>query len=1513
MNKPRNSEPPKPREPYGFPWRWFAFLLLLGLVPLAGYLVAAIHGPQIEREAYANLGALAELRVGQVKRWLDERYSDADVIMSSPRLVEKVAAMQKPGAAGSLRMEVYDRLMELLGSRQYDSETLVDPDGVPLISTVPRPLSPQTLASLSSASESGEVVFSDVVVDSEGTLHFDFVVPLSLFDEGKRRTVGSVILRDNPWHFLFPYLQLWPTPSPTGETLLLRREGDSVVIINELRHRPGAGMSLRLPIGTSGWLAPAARDDWHPGISQGLDYRGVPVLVAFRPVAGTNWVIATKLDRDEVMAPLRTLALWVSLITLLAIAAVGVVMSLFLRQRSRVHQLEMQAQSDRMLRQFFDLPFIGIAIASPTTMRWLKCNDRFCGLTGYSREELHALTWRELIHPDDLDLDQVEIERIRRGESDGFTLDRRFIRKDGATVYVSLDLRCVRKTDGFPEYFLSMFQDITERKAAEARILRLTDLYAALSECNQAIVRCSSEEELFPKVCRVAVEYGGMKMAWIGWLDPETKKVFPVASFGEGTDYLLDLPSSADFGSPYGRGTTGTAIREVRPVWVDDFQREPMLAPWHERAAAFGWASMAALPLARGEETVGALMVYGRDTDAFDEKARNLLVEMASDISFALASFSREKERKQAEAGLKRLKNMYLALSESNEAIVRCSSEEELFPQICRYAVDFGGMIMAWIGRVNPETQNVEPVASYGEGIDFLRGVRIPVSLEESPLACGVTAASIRELKPFWIQDYLNDPRTAPWQEHAVLAGWRGVAAFPLVQNGVAVGALTMYAGEINAFDSGIRDLLSDMAMDISFALDLFSRDAERHRMEESLRESESRFRELYEKAPLPYLSLDLAGNVLEVNEAWLGLFGYSREDVVGRFVGEFMADDSVNLLMQEFSVFRQKGRTDGLIFQFVRKDGERRLMMLNGQMARGKDGNYVLSHCALTDLTERMRAEEQFRLSAKVFEQGGEGIMITDKRVRILMVNRAFEVITGYGQREVVGRSPGFLSSGRHDRRFFRDMLSVIDAAGCWQGEIWNRRKDGSVFPVYISISRVLDGDGQISHYIGTFSDISESKASQEHIRQLAHFDSLTGLPNRSLLSDRVGQALSRMERSGESLALVFLDLDRFKNVNDSLGHRIGDELLVQVSGRLKSLLRDEDTVSRLGGDEFILVLPATDAEGAGHVAEKVLDALSVPYRIEQYELAVTPSLGIAMYPADGATYESLSMCADAAMYRAKQGGRHTFRFFTREMQERSDRTLLLENALRRALELDQLQLYFQPQVSLGNDAIIGAEALLRWFHPVLGPVSPADFIPVAEDSGLILPIGEWVLRTAVRQMRIWLDSGMPPMVMSVNISAVQFRQANLPELVSRILDEVGLPPHCLELELTEGVAMENPLEAIAVMDELHERGVRMSIDDFGTGYSSLNYLKRFKVYKLKIDQSFVRDISRDPEDEAIVETIIGLARNLGVKTIAEGVETEEQAAFLRGKGCDEAQGYLFSRPVPAGEFEAFVREFAR
>ncbi|MDO9196043.1 bifunctional diguanylate cyclase/phosphodiesterase [Rhodoferax sp.] len=633
------------------------------------------------------------------------------------------------------------------------------------------------------------------------------------------------------------------------------------------------------------------------------------------------------------------------------------------------------------------------------------------------------------------------------------------------------------------------------------------------------------------------------------------------------------------------------------------------------------------------------------------------------------------------------------------------------------------------------------------------------------------------------------------------------------------------------------------------------------------------------------------------------------------------------------------------------RRDGQLFWTHLTGKLVNPADTDEG-SIWIVDDISERKAAQAQ--LESVLNEQGlildnaMVGIVFLRDR-RVTRCNQSFETMLGYAPGELHGVS---------SRQWYLTEQEWIDAAERWrapfaagqafEGEITLCKKNGT--PIFCEVrAKAIDpndpGHGAIwitmditarksvenellqaranleglvelrtQELRRTVLELEKKAAEQEvaeaHIQRLAHFDALTGLPNRLLLSDRCQHALSAAQRAQQCVALMFLDLDHFKNVNDSLGHRVGDEVLVELAARLKAAVREQDTVSRLGGDEFILLLPDTNAEGAARVADKLLQTALMPFQIEQHELTVTPSIGIALYPKDGADLDALSKCADAAMYRAKEDGRNSYRFFTAEIQAHSDRTLLLHNALRRALARDQLELHYQPQISMETGRTVGAEALLRWHHPELGAVSPAEFIPIAESSGLILPIGEWVIRTATTQLMAWITQGMAPITMAVNLSSAQFRHADLPQLVTSILEDVGLDPGLLELELTESVAMTHPLGAIAVMDDLRQRGVRMAIDDFGTGYSSLSYLKRFQVYKLKIDQSFVRDITEDPDDRAIVGAIISMASSLGMQTIAEGVETEGQLEFLRARGCTEAQGYYFSRPLSAVAFGNYMRE---
>ncbi|MFL6628489.1 MAG: putative bifunctional diguanylate cyclase/phosphodiesterase [Vitreoscilla sp.] len=558
-------------------------------------------------------------------------------------------------------------------------------------------------------------------------------------------------------------------------------------------------------------------------------------------------------------------------------------------------------------------------------------------------------------------------------------------------------------------------------------------------------------------------------------------------------------------------------------------------------------------------------------------------------------------------------------------------------------------------------------------------------------------------------------------------------------------------------------------------------------------------------------------------------------------------------------------------------------------------------------DITQRKSVEDKLQLAAAVFDQAREGFVIADRDGRVVTVNQAFCEISGYDAHELQGQQVAALGFGIGRREVRRQVRGALQTAGHWQGEVRTSRKDGSLYTCWAAVTQQRDAGGTVTHYIGILNDITQFREVESNLVRLAHVDTLTDLPNRSLLADRVGQLTSVSRRDHRPFALMFMDLDQFKNINDTLGHSVGDALLGEVARRLQGTLREIDTVARLGGDEYAVLLPGADAAGAELVASKLLERLAEPCMVQGHELSMTMSIGIACYPSDGDDYEILSRNADTAMYRAKHEGKATWRFFAAGMQQRSARQLQLESALRRALERGELLLHYQPQLDGNGEHLVGVEALLRWKHPEFGFVSPAEFIPLAETSGQIVAIGEWVLRTAVAQLKAWMDAGVPPMVVAVNLSAVQFRHAGLPDAVARALSDAGLPAQYLELELTESVTA-NPAAAIAMMDALHALGVRLSLDDFGTGYSSLSYLKRFPLHTLKIDQSFVRDIDTDPDDRAIVQAIIQMARALKLKTIAEGVETDAQHQFLRREGCDMMQGYRFCRPMDAAALEMWI-----
>ena len=677
---------------------------------------------------------------------------------------------------------------------------------------------------------------------------------------------------------------------------------------------------------------------------------------------------------------------------------------------------------------------------------------------------------------------------------------------------------------------------------------------------------------------------------------------------------------------------------------------------------------------------------------------------------------------------------------------------------------------------------------------------------------------------------------------------------------------------------------------------------------EERIRDSEERFRSTFEQAALGIVHTAFDGRLLRCNDRFSEIIGYSVDEIPTlRFQDLTFPDDIGDSVEKVAALHRGDAATATWEKRYVRKDGSLTWVKLSSSVQRDADGRPLHLITLVEDINLHKKAEEELRLAALVYGTSSEAMIVTDPDGVIISVNPAFTHLTEYPSDEVVGKNTSLLKSGLQDSAFYKEMWDALNRGGRWDGEVWNRKKNGEVYLERLSINTIYDEKGATYRRVGLFSDITEQKKSQEVIWQQANFDTLTGLPNRRMFRDRLAQEIKKARRTSLPLAVMFIDLDRFKEVNDTLGHEKGDLLLQEVGSRLKSCVREGDTVGRLGGDEFtVLISDIEDAGVVDRVAETILKQLAEPYGLGQEVAYVSASVGITLYPSDAESIDGLLKNADQAMYESKHLGRNRFNYFKQDMQVAALTRVQLANDLRVALERNEFELYYQPIVDLATGDVLKAEALIRWKHPKLGLVGPAEFIPIAEETGLIVGIGEWVFRTAANQAAQWYRSPEKSIQISVNKSPVQFRDGPAKRHEWRdYLNALGLKGDSITVEITEGLLLEANQSIKAELMEFREAGIQVSLDDFGTGYSSLSYLKKFDIDYLKIDQSFVRGLAPNSSDLALCEAIIVMAHKLGMKLIAEGIEHEEQKSLLTAAGCDYGQGYLFSRPIPAGEFE--------
>jgi len=1040
-----------------------------------------------------------------------------------------------------------------------------------------------------------------------------------------------------------------------------------------------------------------------------------------------------------------------------------------------------------------------------------------------------------------------------------------------------------------------------------------------------------------------------------------------------------------------------------------------------------------------------------------------VLIAIARDVTW----------QKQAETQVQRLKRLYAVLNATNEFIMRCHDAHTLFNESCRIAVEAGGFHMAWVGLAVPSDDEIKPVAHSGRTGDYLE--QLHIASTNGARGNGPTGEALRNGKYIVCNDIANDPRMAPWREHAMRMGYRASAAFPLHVSGELRAVLSLYSDSVGFFDTEEIELLERLSQNISYALEVIDTESSRLAAEEMLQIKERALSTAINGIAMA----DLAGTISYVNQAFLDLWGYdSVDEVLGRSILEFwQSSEQAGKVLKQLLV---QGFIRGDLIG-KRKDGSNFVSQLSANLVTDQHGTPVCMQGAFIDISERRaaeelmqwdreqqatlrgmleavlkggtleetleyclkqllavswlsilpkggiflmeensqslrltvshdlakeimslcarvplgkchcgraaatrqmqyshcvderheisfpgmvdhghynmplisegevlgvlvlylphgfkrdafkeqflssvtdilagfvrskRREESLRLSAAVIKSTHDAVMITDLNRTILSVNPSFTEITGYTKEEALGQTPKLLHSERHDASFFQQMWNSIHDSGYWQGEIWNRRKNGELYPEWLTLSAVRDIKNEVVNYVGVFSDISQVKQVEQKLEHLAHYDALTDLPNRLLLQSRLKHAIERARRDRCCLGVLFLDLDRFKHVNDSLGHPVGDELLQIVAKRLQSRLREVDTLARLGGDEFVVLLESLrDVSDAVVIAQTLIGLIREPINLSSgREVYVGASVGISIFPEDGSDAEQLIRNADTAMYQAKEDNCGSYHLYTKSMTRRVEERLEMEARLRRALARNEFILHYQPLVCVETSRCKGLEALVRWKDPAEGDlISPAKFIPLAEETGLILPLGDWVMHVACRQMKDWLDSGLALETLAVNLSPTQFKQPDIHERIAACLTETGLPPSCLELEITESAIMEQGTDAVAKLVELKRLGVRIAIDDFGTGYSSLSYLKEFPIDKLKIDQSFVRDIATSPAAAEIAAIIITMARTLKLESLAEGVEEEEQLQFLKSCGCDSCQGFLFSRPVPAESIPSVLQD---
>ena len=1072
-------------------------------------------------------------------------------------------------------------------------------------------------------------------------------------------------------------------------------------------------------------------------------------------------------------------------------------------------------------RATFDNAPIGIMHTDIDTDRILLANPRLVELLGYTQDELLAMTTNDILHPDQRGTGRGKYrERILKGELNSFASERQFVRKDGSAIWVNRTMSLVRDAAGKPLYFIRMVEDIAGRKSQELKIARLSRIQAVLSGINSTIVRVRDRQELFNEACRIAVEHGNFGIAWIGLLNPANLDIIPAACAGvEAGSLIARSHNTARADSALGYGFVGRAIREKRMTFSNDISLEGMGGGERRKEALRrGYRSLIVVPLLVDGTAVGILSLFAKEPDFFDDEEIKLLSELARDISFALEHITKEEK-------LAKLSRIRMVSSEINSMIVRARDRQELLNEACRIAVEQAGFPLAWIGMLDPASQDLKAAAMAGSVLEYGKLLK-PSVRGDTPAGQGTNGRAFRERKTIVDNDTATNLDVGFMRDEGLRHGIRAALSLPLLVQGASVGVMGLYAKEKDYFDDEEVKLLNELAGNVSFALAHIAREEKlakvsRIRMVSS--EINAAIVRIHDREALLRETCRIAAEHGKFDLVWIGTLDQDRQEIRPVAWKGFSTETAHAVSWASIAA------------------------------AKGTLGEAVASRSA--SVRNDIEAElPGGKLRQEALERGCRSTiclpLVADDRVVALVV------LFAAGQ--------GF---------FDKDELTLLNELAA------------DVSLALQSISR------------------------QERLSYLAYYDVLTGLPNRTLFLEHVSHALRAAEHASGQLVLVMGDIKRFRMINDTLGRQAGDEVLKQVTARLLHRIQNPENLARVSADYFATFLADVKdlAEVSHRIENLVLEALRDPIAVGDRELNLSFTIGVSVYPHDGTDAETLFRNAEAALKKAKASGER-YLFYQPQMNAKVAETLLLETKLRRALEKEQFVLHYQPKIELASGRVSGLEALIRWNDPATGLVPPANFIPILEETGMISEVGLWALRRALVDYRTWYGDGLRSPRVAVNVSPIQLARKDFVDVIRVVIREAGAPAEGLDLEITESLLMADIESNIAKLRAVRDMGVQIAIDDFGTGYSSLGYLARLPVNALKIDRSFVVTMVSDADSMSIVSTIISLAHTLNLKVIAEGVDSEEQSRFLRLLKCDEIQGYLISRPVPASEIEPLL-----